>query len=117
MPKTHTYILGINAYDHDVSVCLLRDGELAFGISKERITRKKNATGFHAEAVDYCLQAEGITLDDVELIVTNCYVLPVPEIEERMLHQDEPLYLETQEERTKAFKHPLFLSKKVVTIS
>jgi carbamoyltransferase len=119
MPKIHTYILGINAYDHDVSACLLRDGELAFAISKERITRKKNATGFYAEAVDYCLQAEGITLDDVDLIVTNCYVLPVPEIEERLLHQDEPLYLETEADRSRAFRHPLFHSKsnKVVTIS
>jgi carbamoyltransferase len=119
MPKTDSYILGINAYDHDVSACLLRDGELAFGISKERITRKKNATGFYGEVIDYCLQAEGISLADVDLTVTNCYVLPVPDIEERVLHQDEPLYLENESERAKAFKHPLFLSKtnKVATIS
>jgi carbamoyltransferase len=119
MSKAHTYILGINAYDHDVSACLLRDGELAFAIGKERITRKKHATGFHGEVVDYCLQAEGISLEDVDLIVTNCYVLPVPEIEERMLHQDEPLYLESKEERETAFKHPLYLAKsnKVATIS
>ena len=41
MSKKHVYVLGINAYDHDVSACLLRDGEIAFAISKERITRKK----------------------------------------------------------------------------
>ena len=40
MPEKHIYVLGINAYDHDVSACLLRDGEIAFAISKERITRK-----------------------------------------------------------------------------
>ena len=28
MPRKHSYILGINAYDHDVSACLLRDGEM-----------------------------------------------------------------------------------------
>ena len=77
MSKRHSYILGINAYDHDVSACLLRDGEIAFAIAKERITRHKHATGFYQEVVDYCLKAEGITLDDVDLVVRNCYVLPV----------------------------------------
>ena len=46
MPKNHTYVLGINAYDHDVSACLLRDGEIAYAIEKERITRQKHAGGF-----------------------------------------------------------------------
>ena len=71
MSKNHTYVLGINAYDHDSSACLLRDGEMAFAIDKERITRKKHATGFYGDVVDYCLQAEGITLDDVDLVVTQ----------------------------------------------
>ena len=61
MPKNHTYVLGINAYDHDVSACLLRDGEIAYAIEKERITREKHAGGFFQEPVDYCLAAEGIT--------------------------------------------------------
>ena len=119
MPKNHAYVLGINAYDHDCSACLLRDGEIAFAINKERITRRKHATGFHGDVVDYCLQAEGITLDDVDLVVTDCYVLPVPEIEERLVHQDEPLYLEGQQARESAFKHPLFRSNsgKVTTVS
>ncbi len=52
MPKNHAYVLGINAYDHDVSACLLRDGEIAFAINKERITRKKHATGFHGDVID-----------------------------------------------------------------
>ena len=84
MPKQHTYILGLNTYDHDVSACLLRDGEIAFAIAKERITREKHATGFYQEVIDYCLDAEGITLDDVDLVVRNCYILPVDEMEERL---------------------------------
>ena len=36
MSKSHSYILGINAYDHDVSACLLRDGEIAYAIAKAR---------------------------------------------------------------------------------
>ena len=84
MSKSHNYVLGINAYDHDVSACLLRDGEIAFAIAKERITRQKHQSGFFQEVIDYCLKAEGITLDDIDLVVRNCYVLPVDDLEVRM---------------------------------
>lgn len=118
MPKQHTYVLGLNTYDHDVSACLLRDGAIAFAIAKERITRDKHASGFYQEVIDYCLDAEGITLDDVDLIVRNCYILPVPEMEERLVYQDMPGFL-APHERPVAAKHPLYLSHsdKVVSIS
>src|SRR5712691_10053606 len=118
MPKKCAYVLGINAYDHDVAACLLRDGEIAFAISKERITREKHDTGFYQEVVDYCLSAEGISLDDVDLVVRNCYVLPVEALETRMVYQDVPEVMDDHE-RIQASKNPLFLSKsnKVVTIS
>jgi carbamoyltransferase len=60
MSKQHTYVLGLDTYDHDVSACLLRDGAIAFAIAKERITREKHAAGFYKEVIDYCLDAEGI---------------------------------------------------------
>jgi carbamoyltransferase len=113
--KSHSYILGINAYDHDVSACLLRDGEIAYAIAKERITRNKHDAGFYQEVIDYCLAAEGITLDDVDLVVRNCYVLPIEDIEVRLASMaDMPL-----KERMQAEKNPLFRSKsnKVVTVS
>ena len=118
MPKQHTYVLGLNTYDHDVSACLLRDGVIAFAIAKERITREKHASGFYREVIDYCLDAEGITLDDVDLIVRNCYILPVPEMEERLVYQDMPGFL-PEHERPEAAKHQLYLSHsdKVVSIS
>lgn len=118
MSPKQSYILGINAYDHDVSACLLRDGAIAFAIAKERITREKHATGFYKEAIDYCLNAEGIALDDVGLIVRNCYILPVDEMEKRLVHQDMPAFLDEQE-RKQAANYPLFLAKsdKVATIS
>ena len=94
MPKKHTYVLGLNTYDHDVSACLLRDGAIAFAIAKERITRAKHASGFYKEVIDYCLEAEGITLDDVDLVVENCYILPVPELEQRLTYQDMPGFLD-----------------------
>jgi carbamoyltransferase len=118
MPKKHSYVLGLNTYDHDVSACLLRDGAIAFAISKERLTREKHATGFYKEVVDYCLEGEGITLDDVDLVVSNSYVLPVPDMEEQLAFRDMPGFLPPPE-REQAEKHPLFRAKsdKVVSIS
>ena len=118
MRKNHLYVLGINAYDHDVSACLLRDGEIAFAINKERITREKHDTGFYQEVVDYCLSAESISLDDVDLVVRNCYVLPVEDLETRMVSQDVPEVMDDGERR-QASKNPLFLSRsnKVITVS
>jgi carbamoyltransferase len=118
MSKQHVYVLGINAYDHDVSACLLRDGKIAFAITKERITRKKHDTGFYQSVVDYCFAAEGITLDDVDLVVRNCYVLPVEDLEVRMVSQDLPEIMDDKE-RQQAATNPLYLSKsdKVITLS
>jgi carbamoyltransferase len=118
MRKKHVYVLGINAYDHDVSACLLRDGAIAYAISKERITRSKHDTGFFQEVVDYCLAAEGISLDDIDLVVRNCYVLPVEDLETRMVSQDVPEVMDDAE-RLQAAKHPFYLSRsnKVLTVS
>jgi len=115
MSNKHAYVLGINAYDHDVSACLLRDGEIAYAIEKERITRTKHAGGFFQEVVDYLLQAENITLDDVDLVVRNCYVLPVDDLEARMVYQGDM----NPRERDQAMKNPLYLAKsnKVMTVS
>ena len=102
------YVLGINAYDHDVSACLARDGRIVVAISKERITRVKHDTGFHREVVRYCLQEAGIELDTVDLVVMNSYVLPVPDLEARVLQEHRPLQLD-RSEREQAEASPLFL--------
>jgi carbamoyltransferase len=115
MAKTHNYILGINAYDHDVSVCLLRDGEIAVAIEKERLTREKHAGGFFQECVEYCLDAEDVELDDVDLVVRNCYVLPVEDLETRMVYSGDA----HPRERAQMAASPLYLPKsnKVMTVS
>jgi carbamoyltransferase len=118
MVKKPDYIFGLNTYDHDVSACLLRDGEIAIAIAKERITREKHASGFYQEVIDYCLEAEGIVLSDIDLFVRNCYILPVEDMEQRLLHQDMPGFLDKQERR-QAAEHPLYLksSDRHVTVS
>jgi carbamoyltransferase len=95
MTSKPIYVLGINAYDHDVSACLVRDGEIAFAITKERVTREKHDSGFFDEVVEYCLDAEGITLDAVELVVRNCYVMHIPDMEKRLKYEDMPEYLDS----------------------
>jgi carbamoyltransferase len=64
------YVLG-TGLSHDGSACLLKDGEIAVAIEKERLTRHKHDGGNDDDAILYCLDAEGITLDDVELVVQN----------------------------------------------
>ena len=118
MTNKDIYVLGINTYDHDVSACLLRNGEIVVAISKERVTRIKHDMGFYQEPVDYCLEAAGIDLDRVDLIVRNCYVLPVDKLETRLVHHDEAGYLDDYDRRN-AMKSPLFLtdSDRVVQVS
>ena len=113
------FVLGLNAWDHDVSACLLRDGAVEVAIAKERLTRVKHDAGFYEEVVDYCLEAAGIPLERVDLVVRNCYVLPVPEIERRLVHQRRDYYL-MPGERERALVHPLFLkpdSESMATVS
>jgi carbamoyltransferase len=62
-------VLGISAYYHDSAAALVRDGEIVAAAQEERFTRKKHDPSFPVHAVRYCLQAEGIALNDVDYIV------------------------------------------------
>ena len=70
-PKSkHTYVLG-TGLSHDGSACLLKDGRIAVAIEKERVTRRKHDGGNDTDAILYCLEAEGIRLEDLTLVVQN----------------------------------------------
>ena len=118
MERSPTYVLGINAYDHDVSACLLRDGEIVAAINKERLTRIKHDAGFYRDPVAYCLLAAGITLDDVRLVVRNSYLLPVGDLERRFLSYTGS-QLMTPVDREQALRSALYLASppKVLDIS
>jgi carbamoyltransferase len=64
------YVLGTHT-SHECSACLLKDGAIAVAIEKERVTGEKHAGGNDNPAVQYCLNAEGIALEDVDLVVQN----------------------------------------------
>lgn len=63
-----TYVLGISAFYHDSAACLLRDGDIIAAAQEERFTRKKGDPDFPKRAVEYCLQAESITIEDVAYV-------------------------------------------------
>jgi len=64
-------IIGINAYHGDSSACLVRDGELVSAVEEERFRRIKHWAGFPSQSIEYCLDASGLTLSDVDYIAIN----------------------------------------------
>ncbi len=65
------YIIGINAYHGDSSVCLVKDGKLLAAVEEERFRRLKHWAGFPSLSIEYCLKAGGISLDQVDYIAIN----------------------------------------------
>lgn len=65
------YILGLSAYMHDTSACLLQDGHIIAAVEEERFTRQRHAwRQMPHHASRYCLDAAGIELDEVDYVVT-----------------------------------------------
>ena len=64
-----TYILGISAYFHDSSACLLCDGEVIAAVQEERFTRIKQDKSFPVHSISFCLTRAGINIDECEAIV------------------------------------------------
>ncbi len=62
------YILGISAYYHDSGAALIKDEEIIAAAQEERFTRIKQDENFPKEALKYCLQEAGITLNEVDYI-------------------------------------------------
>lgn len=67
-------ILGYNV-GHNGSCTLIHKDKL-ISIAEERLNRNKNSEGY-LYAVNYCLNALNITLDDVDLFVSSNYGLPL----------------------------------------
>ena len=66
--KKPIYILG-TGLSHDGSSCLMKDGKIVVAIEKERLTRKKHDGYNDNLTLQYCLDAEGITFNDISLVV------------------------------------------------
>ena len=64
-----TNILGISAFYHDSAACLVIDGDIVAAAQEERFTRKKHDHRFPQNAIDYCLEQGGISVDDLSCVV------------------------------------------------
>lgn len=85
------YVLG-TGLSHNGSAVLLKDGVVCVGIEKERITRIKHDGGNDTDTIQYCLDAEGITLADVDLVVQTANF----EIPNRERFHGKRLFAETE---------------------
>lgn len=59
------YILGVSAYFHDSAAALLKNGEVVVAIQEERLTRIKQDSNLPEKAIAFCLEHEGITIEQV----------------------------------------------------
>ncbi|MBP9839198.1 MAG: carbamoyltransferase [Proteobacteria bacterium] len=63
-----TYILGISAFYHDSAACLLADGKIVAAAQEERFTRKKHDHNFPTNAVNFCLDEVGISIENIKYV-------------------------------------------------
>jgi carbamoyltransferase len=61
-------ILGVSAFYHDSAACLVRDGDVVAAAQEERFTRKKHDQSLPRHAIEYCLDAGGLSGRDLDLV-------------------------------------------------
>lgn len=62
-------ILGISAFYHDAAATLTIGGRLVAAAQEERFTREKHCKEFPVNAVKFCLERAGLSLDELDAIV------------------------------------------------
>lgn len=62
-------ILGISAFYHDSAAAIIDGGNIIAAAQEERFTRKKHDPGFPSNAVKYCLEESGFTIDELDAVV------------------------------------------------
>jgi carbamoyltransferase len=62
-------ILGISAFYHDSAAAIIQDGEILAAAQEERFTRKKHDAAFPVNAIKYCLQYAGRSLNELDAVV------------------------------------------------
>jgi carbamoyltransferase len=78
-------ILGIGGYSHDSAAALVCNGALVAAVAEERLTRNKHQGGVPREAVAFCLEKAGITIDEVDHL--GCYMQPGARIAKRLAYR------------------------------
>ncbi|MEE1754119.1 carbamoyltransferase family protein [Streptomyces sp. SP18CS02] len=61
-------ILGVSAFYHDSAAALISDGVPVAAAQEERFTRRRHDSSFPSRAVEYCLDEQGVSLDDISAV-------------------------------------------------
>lgn len=74
-------ILALGGSNHDFSACLITEGEIKYAIEDERLTRIKHSRklgmkAYKCKAGEYCLQAAGLTTEDIDMVIGNDFLHP-----------------------------------------
>ncbi|MGZ3696251.1 MAG: carbamoyltransferase N-terminal domain-containing protein, partial [Bdellovibrionota bacterium] len=78
------YTLGISAFAHESSCALLKDGKICAHAEEERFNREKHTAKFPEQAIRFCLDREGITMDQVDSVAF--YWVPLKELKDNLGH-------------------------------
>ena len=62
-------ILGISAFYHDSAAAILDDGKIIAAAQEERFTRKKHTPDFPVNAIKFCFEQSGLSIDELDAIV------------------------------------------------
>lgn len=62
-------ILGISAFYHDSAAAIVVDGKLIAAAQEERFTRIKHTEVFPTNAVRFCLEEAGLSIDELDAVV------------------------------------------------
>jgi carbamoyltransferase len=62
-------ILGISAFYHDSAAAIIEDGKIIAAAQEERFTRDKHTPDFPLEAIRYCLEESGFSIDELDAVV------------------------------------------------
>lgn len=61
-------VLGISSLDKDSSVVIFQDNKPVFAVSEERLTRRKQESGFPFLAIDDALAYTGLSLEEIDAV-------------------------------------------------
>ena len=62
-------ILGISAFYHDSAATITIDGKIIAAVQEERFTRLKHTAKFPVNAIKYCLEESGLSIDELDAVV------------------------------------------------
>ena len=62
-------ILGISAFYHDSAAAIIEGEEILAAAQEERFTRKKHSADFPENAIRFCLEETGFSLDELDAVV------------------------------------------------